>query len=63
MLGKWHLGDFASQPAFNPTFHGFDYFFGVPYSHDYRRPFVQNAPPVPLYRGLQEIERPVDASP
>ena len=61
MLGKWHLGDFASRPEFNPTAHGFDYFFGLPYSHDYRAPFVQDAPPVPLYRGLQEIERPVDA--
>src|SRR5262245_39206116 len=61
MLGKWHLGDFASRPEVNPTAHGFDYFFGLPYSHDYRAPFVQNAPPVPLYRGLVEIERPVDA--
>jgi arylsulfatase A-like enzyme len=60
MLGKWHLGDFASRPEFNPTAHGFDYFYGLPYSHDYRLPFVQNAPPVPLYRGLEEIERPVD---
>ena len=62
MFGKWHLGDFASQPAFNPTAHGFDEFLGLPYSHDYRLPFVQNAPPIPLYRGLAEIERPVDAS-
>jgi arylsulfatase A-like enzyme len=61
MLGKWHLGDFASRPEFNPTSHGFDYFFGLPYSHDYRLPFVQNAPPVPLFRGLQQIERPVEA--
>src|SRR6478672_449860 len=61
MLGKWHLGDFASRPEFNPTAHGFDYFFGLPYSHDYRPPFVQDSPPVPLYRGVQEIERPVDA--
>jgi arylsulfatase A len=61
MLGKWHLGDFATRPDFNPTSHGFDDFFGLPYSHDYRLPFVQNAPPVPLYRGRKEIERPVDA--
>ncbi|MEM1444391.1 MAG: sulfatase-like hydrolase/transferase, partial [Verrucomicrobiota bacterium] len=31
MIGKWHLGD---QPDFLPTRHGFDYFFGVPYSDD-----------------------------
>ena len=61
MLGKWHLGDFPNLPEFNPTAHGFDEFFGLPYSHDYRAPFVQGAPPVPLYRGLKEIERPVDA--
>ena len=61
MLGKWHLGDFPNHPEFNPTRHGFDYFLGLPYSHDYRAPFVQDAPPVPLYRGLEEIEQPVDA--
>jgi arylsulfatase A-like enzyme len=62
MLGKWHLGDFPNHPEFNPTLHGFDYFLGLPYSHDYREPFVQNAPPVPLYRGTDQIERPVDAN-
>jgi arylsulfatase A len=62
MVGKWHLGDFGSRPEFNPIAHGFDDFFGLPYSHDYRAPFVQDAPPVPLYRGLREIERPVEAS-
>ena len=31
MFGKWHLGDF---PEFMPTRHGFDEFFGLPYSHD-----------------------------
>jgi arylsulfatase A len=30
-FGKWHLGD---QPEFLPTNHGFDTFFGIPYSHD-----------------------------
>ncbi|MBW3629251.1 MAG: sulfatase [Gemmatimonadetes bacterium] len=57
IIGKWHLGD---GPSFNPTAHGFDYFFGLPYSHDYRAPFVQGAPPVPLYRGTAVVERPVD---
>ena len=49
MVGKWHLGDFATRPKFNPTSHGFDFFFGLPDPHDYRLPFVQNAPPVPSY--------------
>ena len=35
MVGKWHLGDFESNPDFNPVRHGFDSFFGLPYSHDY----------------------------
>jgi arylsulfatase A len=29
--GKWHLGD---NPAYLPTKHGFDEYFGVPYSND-----------------------------
>ncbi len=31
IIGKWHLGD---QPVFLPTRHGFDYWFGLPYSND-----------------------------
>lgn len=30
-IGKWHLGD---QTAFLPTRHGFDHYFGLPYSND-----------------------------
>jgi arylsulfatase A len=30
-LGKWHLGN---APEHRPTRHGFDSFYGVPYSHD-----------------------------
>ncbi|MDO6602838.1 sulfatase family protein [Arenibacter palladensis] len=30
-FGKWHLGD---QPSFLPTNHGFDTFYGIPYSND-----------------------------
>jgi arylsulfatase A len=32
MFGKWHLGD---KPQFMPLRHGFDEFFGLPYSQDY----------------------------
>ncbi|RYF02724.1 MAG: sulfatase, partial [Oxalobacteraceae bacterium] len=32
LVGKWHLGQVA--PYWPPTGHGFDYFFGIPYSHD-----------------------------
>ena len=31
IIGKWHLGD---QPEFLPTRHGFDYYFGIPFSND-----------------------------
>ncbi|MCC6820881.1 MAG: sulfatase [Verrucomicrobia subdivision 3 bacterium] len=31
IYGKWHLGD---QPQFLPTRHGFDHYFGLPYSND-----------------------------
>jgi len=30
-IGKWHVGD---QPEFLPTRHGFDHYFGLPYSND-----------------------------
>ncbi len=30
-IGKWHLGH---QPQFSPNRHGFDYFYGLPYSND-----------------------------
>ncbi|MDB2380260.1 sulfatase [Luminiphilus sp.] len=42
ILGKWHLGD---APEFFPTRHGFDYWFGIPYSNDMqfvRRPGVED---------------------
>ncbi|XP_006912338.2 arylsulfatase G [Pteropus alecto] len=31
MIGKWHLGHHSS---YHPYFRGFDYYFGIPYSHD-----------------------------
>src|SRR3954469_21537601 len=31
IFGKWHLGD---SPQFLPTRHGFDQYFGLPYSND-----------------------------
>jgi arylsulfatase A len=32
LFGKWHLGHLG--PSWPPTKHGFDAFFGIPYSHD-----------------------------
>ncbi|MEM7142839.1 MAG: sulfatase [Actinomycetota bacterium] len=34
MVGKWHCGD---QPEFLPTRHGFDHWYGLPYSNDMGR--------------------------
>ncbi len=34
LVGKWHLGD---QAPFLPTEHGFDSYFGIPYSNDMGR--------------------------
>ena len=54
MFGKWHVGDFDTNPAWNPTKHGFDLFLGLPYSHDYNP-----QPGVPLYHNLEKVEQPV----
>jgi uncharacterized sulfatase len=51
MVGKWHLGDFGRQSRFNPLRHGFDTFFGVPYSNDMH--------PFPLFRGEVAVEADV----
>jgi len=59
-IGKWHLGD---QMPFLPTNHGFDEFFGCPYSEDmvpdapHARP---NWPPLPLMRGDCVVEAAPD---
>lgn len=34
LVGKWHCGD---QPEFLPTAHGFDEYYGIPYSNDMGR--------------------------
>jgi arylsulfatase A len=43
MIGKWHLGD---APPFLPTRHGFDQYFGLPYSND-MWPFHPKIKPTP----------------
>ena len=65
IIGKWHLGD---QPDFLPTRHGFDSFFGIPYSDDMtqdrgrgRTAFDGDRwPPLPLMENETVIEAPVD---
>jgi len=52
-IGKWHLG---WQDQYLPGNHGFDYYFGIPYSNDMSpetqpgNPVFKEAPPTPLIR-------------
>ena len=49
IIGKWHLGH---EDAHWPTNHGFDQYYGLPYSNDMT--------PLALYRNKDVIEEPVD---
>ena len=54
-IGKWHLGD---QPEFLPTRHGFDHYFGIPYSNDMlSRVAGEGRSVVPLVRDEKLIEQ------
>jgi len=67
-VGKWHLGHLNQ---YLPTNHGFDYYFGIPYSNDMDKSttleYYQAASipkveyfNVPLMQGSKIIERPAD---
>jgi uncharacterized sulfatase len=59
-MGKWHLG---SVPGFFPTDHGFDDYYGLPYSNDMIPPWVDTERPLHLYRGpTPSDEQPVEQS-
>ena len=71
IVGKWHLGH---QPRHRPMRHGFDSWFGIPYSNDmdWQVPSGRDARRaaifdpaidywhVPLMRNDEELERPAD---
>ena len=71
-IGKWHLGH---KPEYLPTNHGFDSYYGIPYSNDmskltelendsfWRQPRELITPTsfdVPLLQDTTEVERPAD---
>lgn len=63
IFGKWHLG---SRPEYLPTSHGFDLWFGIPYSNDMypRHPENPKAyPPLPLVEADGESARTVATDP
>ena len=66
-IGKWHLGHL---PQYLPTQHGYDSYYGIPYSNDmdfvkgsskqrFENPDFRNFN-VPLMQGNKIIERPAD---
>jgi arylsulfatase A len=62
IYGKWHLGD---SPQFLPTRHGFDEYFGLPYSNDMwpEHPVIgSRMPPLPLIEGEKTIAENPDQS-
>ena len=54
IFGKWHLGD---HKKFLPTQHGFDEYFGIPYSNDMwpQHPTSKNFPPLPIFDGEKRL--------
>ena len=55
MYGKWHLGH---RPESLPPSHGFDDYFGLPYSNDmwpFHPTAGRNYPPLPLIEGTKTI--------
>ena len=56
IYGKWHLGD---APQFLPTRHGFDEWFGLPYSNDmwpHHPTSGTNYPPLPLFENEKIVQ-------
>lgn len=64
MVGKWHCGD---QDEFLPTNHGFEHYFGLPYSNDMGRQknhpdVIPMPPPLPLLMDGEVVEQQPDQS-
>jgi arylsulfatase A-like enzyme len=61
IFGKWHLGDSAQ---YSPLRHGFDTYFGLPYSNDMwpNHPSTKSFPPLPLRQDDKVLELNPDQS-
>lgn len=60
IYGKWHLGH---HPQFLPTHHGFDDYFGLPYSNDmYPKHPTAKFPDLPLIQGEKVVAHNPDQS-
>lgn len=57
IFGKWHLGHLNNHL---PVYHGFDEYFGIPYSNDMMKPWVQTDYPLSLWENDKPVEHPVD---
>ena len=60
-IGKWHLGH---HPVFLPTRHGFDEYYGLPYSNDMWPSHPQNPtgyPPLPMIENERIVNPEVTA--
>lgn len=57
IIGKWHLGHL---PEFLPAHHGFDYYYGIPYSNDMLHTRNKNYDPLPLYKDSKVVEENPD---
>lgn len=58
MAGKWHLG--YDPKKYLPPNQGFDSWLGLPYSNDYKKPYVQTDVPLVMYRDTTVAEYPVN---
>ena len=60
VVGKWHIGDYGTAL---PNKQGFDDFFGMLYSHDYRKPYVKTDTVIKIFRNnTAEIFEPHDST-
>ena len=59
-IGKWHIGEATSWGL--PNGQGFDYYYGLLYSHDYKKPYVQRPYELKIWRNTTPDIFPADSS-